>query len=141
MLPRAVWLLISCFLFQVPQEFKIERVASRLTYADSPLWSHDSFLLYSDPPNNLIYKLVHGEQPVIFREDSHGATGSTFDAQGRLYLCETHGRQVTRLDKKGAPEVLAQTWQGKKLNGPNDIVVRKDGHVYFTRSGLVFWRP
>jgi gluconolactonase len=133
MLPRAVWLLISSyFFFQVPQEFKIERVASKLAYADSPLWSHESFLLYSDPPNNLIYKLVHGEPPVIFREDSHGVTGSTFDAQGRLYLCETRGRQVTRLDKKGAPEVLAQSWQGKKLNAPNDIVVRKDGHVYFT---------
>jgi sugar lactone lactonase YvrE len=58
--------------------------------------------------------------------------GSTFDTQGRLYLCETRTRQVTRLDKKGTPEVLAQSWQGKKLNAPNDIVVRKDGHVYFT---------
>lgn len=130
MLSSAVWLLLF---FQVPQEFKIERVATKLSYADSPLWARESFLLYSDPPNDRIYKLAHGTEPVIFRKDSHGAAGSTFDTLGRLYLCETKGRQVTRLDKKGgAAEVLAQAWQGKKLNGPNDIVVRKDGHVYFT---------
>jgi sugar lactone lactonase YvrE len=132
MFPRAVWLLLSSGFFQVPQEFKIERVATKLTYADSPLWSHESFLLYSDPPSNRIYKLAHGSSPIVFREDSHGVGGSTFDTQGRLYLCETRTRQVTRLDKKGTPEVLAQSWQGKRLNAPNDIVVRKDGHVYFT---------
>jgi gluconolactonase len=133
MLPRALGLLLgSCFLFQIPDEFKIERVASKLTYADSPLWAHESFLLYSDPPTNRIYKLAHGGEPSIFREDSHGAMGMTYDAMGRLYVCETHTRRVTRTDKKGQVEVLAQAWQGKKLNAPNDIVVRKDGQVYFT---------
>jgi len=132
MLPRALGLLLSVFLYQVPEELKIERVVSKLAYADSPLWSHESFLLYADPPNNKIYKLSHGVEPVIFREDSHGAMGMTFDALGRLYVCEARGRQVTRVDKKGKVEVLAEAWQGKKLNAPNDIVVRKDGHVYFT---------
>ena len=55
-----------------------------------------------------------------------------FDAQGRLYTCESHSRRVTRTDKKGKVEVLAERWQGKRLNAPNDIVVRKDGHIYFT---------
>jgi gluconolactonase len=133
MLHKAVWLLLSgCLFFQGPEEHKIERVASKLAYADSPLWSHESFLLYTDPPNNKIYKLVHGAAPVIFREDSNGATGMTLDALGRLYVCETRGRRVTRLDKKGKVDVVAEAWQGKKLNAPNDIVVRKDGHVYFT---------
>ena len=58
--------------------------------------------------------------------------GNAFDAQGRLYTCETHSRRVTRTDKKGKVEVLAERWQGKRLNAPNDIVVRKDGQVYFT---------
>ena len=133
MLLKAVGLVLgSCFLFQVPDEHKIERVASKLAYADSPLWSHESFLLYADPPNNKIYKLVHGAAPVIFREDSNGAMGMTLDAQGRLYVCETRGRRVTRLDKKGKIDVVAEAWQGRKLNAPNDIVVRKDGHAYFT---------
>jgi gluconolactonase len=132
MLPKVVGLLLGGLLFQVPEEHRIERVASKLAYADSPLWSHESFLLYADPPNNKIYKLVHGAQPVIFREDSNGAMGMTLDAQGRLYVCETHGRRVTRLDKNGNVDVVAEAWQGKKLNAPNDIVVRKDGHAYFT---------
>jgi sugar lactone lactonase YvrE len=133
MLPRAVGCLwAACFLFQGQEEFKIERVASKLSYADSPLWSRESFLLYSDTPNNKIYKLTHGSDPSLFRADSQGATGMTFDAQGRLYVCETGARRVTRTDKKGQTEVLAHAWQGKKLNAPNDIVVRKDGHVYFT---------
>ena len=54
------------------------------------------------------------------------------DSQGRLYTCETHSRRVTRTDKKGKIEVLAERWQGKRLNAPNDIVVRKDGEIYFT---------
>jgi gluconolactonase len=132
MLPR-VFLLLMGFLFgQVTEDHNIERVASKLAYADSPLWSHDSYLLYTDPPNNRIYKLAHGTAPAIFREDSKGATGMTFDALGRLYVCETHTRRVTRLDKKGTADIVAEAWQGKKLNAPNDIVVRKDGHVYFT---------
>src|SRR5207237_4626239 len=73
-----------------------------------------------------------GEKAGIFRENSKGANGNTFDAQGRLYTCESHSRRVTRTDKKGKIEVLAERWQGKRLNAPNDIVVRKDGEIYFT---------
>ncbi|HLY18675.1 MAG TPA: SMP-30/gluconolactonase/LRE family protein, partial [Bryobacteraceae bacterium] len=62
----------------------------------------------------------------------NGAAGNAFDAQGRLYTCETHARRVTRTDKKGRVEVLADKWDGKRLNAPNDIVVNKSGHVYFT---------
>ena len=73
-----------------------------------------------------------GEKPVVFRENSNGANGNAFDAQGRLYTCESRTRRVVRMDKKGEIEVLADKWEGKRLNAPNDIVVRKDGHVYFT---------
>ena len=54
------------------------------------------------------------------------------DAQGRLYTCEGHARRVTRRDRKGKLEILADQWQGKRLNAPNDLIVRRDGHVYFT---------
>ena len=123
---------LLCLWLQVPEELKIERVAGKLAYADSPLWSHESFLLYADPPNNKIYKLSHGAEPVVFRENTQGVFGLTYDVQGRLYFCEARGRRVSRLDKKGQLEPLAEKWQGKKLNGPNDVVVRKDGNVYFT---------
>ena len=63
---------------------------------------------------------------------SNGAGGNAFDAQGRLYSCETHSRRITRTDKKGNVEVLAERWQGKRLNAPNDIIVRQDGQIFFT---------
>jgi gluconolactonase len=124
--------LFQGFLFQVPEDLRIERVAAGLTYAEGPLWAREGFLLYSDAPRDKIYKLSSGEKQVVFRDDTHGAMGLMFDAQGRLYMCETRGRRVTRLDKKGNLEVLAEDWQGKKLNAPNDVAVRKDGNVYFT---------
>ena len=68
----------------------------------------------------------------MFREDSGGANGNAFDDKGRLYTCEGRARRVTRTDKKGAVEVLADQFEGKKLNGPNDIAVTKHEHVYFT---------
>src|SRR4029077_8683440 len=71
-------------------------------------------------------------KPVVFREDSGYANGNTFDAQGRLYSCDSRTRRVTRMDKRGHIEVLAARWEGKRFNAPNDIVVRKDGNVYFT---------
>ena len=68
----------------------------------------------------------------VFRSNSNGANGNTFDRQGRLYTCEYRSRRVTRTLKSGKIEVLAETWEGKRFNAPNDIIVRRDGHVYFT---------
>jgi gluconolactonase len=127
-----VRLLGAFLLFQIPEDLKIERVASGFTYTEGPLWAREGYLLFSDATQNKIYKLSSGEKPATVREETHGAMGLTLDAQGRLYMCETKGRRVTRLDKKGKLEVVAEAWQGKKFNAPNDVVVRKDGHVYFT---------
>jgi gluconolactonase len=90
------------------------------------------FLVFGDIPNNKVMQLTPGQKPSVFREDSNGASGNRFDAQGRLYSCESHARRVTRTDKKGKVEVLAERWQGKRLNAPNDLAVRKEGDVYFT---------
>ena len=110
----------------------IEKVDAGFRFTEGPVWSREGFLLFSDIPNNHIRKLVPGERSTVFREDSHGANGNTYDAQGRLYSCESKTRRVVRLDKKGKMEVLAEKWEGKRLNAPNDIVVRKDGNIYFT---------
>jgi len=110
----------------------IEKVDAGFRFAEGPVWSREGFLLFSDVPNNQIRKLVPGERSVAFRDDSHGANGNTFDAQGRFYSCESKTRRVVRMDKKGKMEVLAEKWEGKRLNAPNDIVVRKDGQIYFT---------
>jgi gluconolactonase len=110
----------------------IEKVDAGFRFTEGPVWSREGFLLFSDVPNNHIRKLVPGERSTVFRDDSHGANGNTFDAQGRLYSCESKTRRVVRMDKKGKIEVLAEKWEGKRLNAPNDIVVRKDGQIYFT---------
>jgi gluconolactonase len=110
----------------------IEKVDAGFRFTEGPVWSREGFLLFSDVPNNHIRKLVPGERSTVFRDDSHGANGNTYDAQGRLYSCESKTRRVVRLDKKGKMEVLAEKWEGKRLNAPNDIVVRKDGNIYFT---------
>ena len=110
----------------------IEKVDAGFRFTEGAVWSREGFLLFSDVPNNHIRKLVPGERSTVFRDDSHGANGNTYDAQGRLYSCESKTRRVVRMDKNGKMEVLAEKWEGKRLNAPNDIVVRKDGNIYFT---------
>jgi len=110
----------------------VERVAAPFRFTEGPVWSREGFLLFSDIPNDRIIKYVPGEKPAAFRENSNGANGNAFDAQGRLYTCESRTRRVVRADKKGDIQVLAEKWEGKRFNAPNDIVVRHDGHAYFT---------
>ncbi|HEV2689768.1 MAG TPA: SMP-30/gluconolactonase/LRE family protein [Bryobacteraceae bacterium] len=117
------------------QEFtdlRIERVAAGYTFTEGPVWSREGFLVFSDVPNNKLFEFKPGAQASVFRADSNGANGNTYDVQGRIYSCESHTRRVTRADKRGKIEVLAERFQGKRFNAPNDIVVRKDGHIYFT---------
>src|ERR1700738_3185424 len=113
-------------------DLRVDKVATRYVFTDGPVWSRDGYLIFSDVPSDQLLQLKPGVPMSIFRAKSNGASGNTFDVQGRFYSCETHTRRVTRSDKKGNIEVLADHWQGKRLNAPNDIVVRKDGHVYFT---------
>jgi gluconolactonase len=111
---------------------RIEKVATGYAFAEGPTWSPMGFLIFSDIPNNKLIQFVPGQAADVFRDNSSGATGNRFDAQGRLYTCESHSRRVTRTDKKGRVEVLAERWQGKRLNAPNDLAIRKEGDVYFT---------
>ncbi|HTC86915.1 MAG TPA: SMP-30/gluconolactonase/LRE family protein [Bryobacteraceae bacterium] len=111
---------------------EIQKVATGYAFAEGPAWSPMGFLVFSDIPNNKLMQFTPGELASVYRENSSGATGNRFDAQGRLYTCESHSRRVTRTDKKGKVEVLAERWQGKRLNAPNDLAIRKEGDVYFT---------
>ncbi len=113
-------------------KYTVERVATGFKFTEGPVWSRDGFLLFSDIPANRIMKYHPGTGVSVFREPSNRANGNTYDAQGRLYICESGARRIVRLDKKGQLEVLADRYEGKRFNEPNDIVVRKDGHVYFT---------
>jgi gluconolactonase len=116
----------------VQAERQVEKVAHGFRFTEGPVWSRDGYLLFSDIPGGKIIKQTPDGATEVYRAASNGAAGNAFDAQGRLYTCETHARRVTRTDKKGRIEVLADKWDGKRLNAPNDIVVSKSGHVYFT---------
>jgi thiamine biosynthesis lipoprotein len=109
-----------------------EEVASGFPGGEGPVWSRDGYLIFSDYSRDRLYKYVPGGVPEVFREESHGANGNTLDAQGRLYSCEYKSRRVTRTNRDGQIEVFAERFEGKRFNAPNDIVVRRDGHVYFT---------
>jgi gluconolactonase len=107
-------------------------IAAGFPGGEGPVWSREGFLIFSDYSRDRLYKYFPGRTPEVYREDSHGANGNTMDRQGRLYSCEYKARRVTRTDRKGRIEVLAERFEGKRFNAPNDIVVRRDGHVYFT---------
>ncbi len=119
-------------------DLKIEKLGTGFHYTDGPVWSRDGYLIFSDVPVNKILQLAppaterEKARVGLLRAESNGAGGNTLDAQGRLYTCEGHARRVTRRDRKGKLEILADAWQGKRLNAPNDIVVRHDEQVYFT---------
>ncbi len=130
--------LLVAIAFTLPlcaQDFKdihVEKVAGGYQFLEGPVWSKEGgYLLFSDVPASKVLKITQ-DGITVFRTPSGKTNGNTIDAQGRVLSCESEGRRVVRLDKKGTWEVLADKWEGKKLNAPNDIVVRKDGHIYFT---------
>lgn len=126
-------LLCACALAgQDLSHLQIEEIASGFPGGEGPVWSRQGFLLFSEYDNNRIYKYVPGKAPEVYREDSHGANGNTMDRQGRLYTCEYRSRRVTRTDRKGRIETIAERFEGKRFNAPNDIVVNRNGHIYFT---------
>jgi gluconolactonase len=116
----------------VEQGAKVEKVLSGYQFTEGPAFSRLGFLVFSDIPANRIYKYVPGEQAQIFRENSSGSNGLTFDRQGRLLACEGTAGRVTRTEKDGSITVLADKFEGKALNAPNDLVHAIDNSIYFT---------
>jgi len=132
----ARWSALTVFapllLAQDSTRFEVQVLAKGYTYTDGPAWSKDGFLIFSDTPADRLIQWIPGREPQVYRENVQGPAGNAFDSQGRLYTCETRARRVTRTDKKGAIEVLADRWESKRLNAPNDIAVGRNDHAYFT---------
>jgi gluconolactonase len=125
-------LFASAVIAQDFEHLEVQKIAANLHYAEGPAWSREGFLLYSDTPANKFHKFVGGVGDSEAGERAGGAIGNAYDTEGRLYTCEFRQRRVTRTLKNGKTEVLAARFEGKRLNAPNDIIVRRDGHVYFT---------
>ncbi len=101
--------------------------------AEGPVWWKDGgYLLFSDIHNNRRMKWAPGEGVTLFKEPTDRANGLTRDLQGRLIAAEHDSRRVTRLENYGSITVLANSYKGRQLNRPNDVVVKSDGCIYFT---------
>ena len=128
---------------------KVEKLAGGFLFTEGPVWvprteESDGYLLFSDPNNNLIYRWTPDGQLSIYRTKSGyagadigeysqpGSNGLTLDRDGRLTINQHGNRRVIRLEKNGQLTVLADRYQGKRLNSPNDLVYKSDGSLYFT---------
>ncbi|MBX3015739.1 MAG: SMP-30/gluconolactonase/LRE family protein [Caldilineaceae bacterium] len=109
-----------------------ERLATGFRFTEGPIWQADGALIFSDIPANRLYRWSAETGAQVWREPTGNANGNTLDRQGRLLTCEHSGRRVSRTNPDGTVTTLVDRYQGKRLNSPNDIVVKKDGVVYFT---------
>jgi gluconolactonase len=115
----------------------IERIAGGCRFTEGPVWFGDGrYLLFSDIPNDRIMKWEE-ETGVVsaFRRPSHYANGNTRDRAGRLITCEMDAQRLTRTEYDGRITVLALNFDGKRLTGPNDVVVKSDGSIWFSDNG------
>ena len=112
----------------------VERLATGMRWSEGPVWFGDArCVLWSDIPNNRIMRWDEETGAVsIFRKPSNNANGNTRDRQGRLVTCEHDARRVTRTEYDGSITVVCDRYQGKRLNSPNDVVVKSDGSIWFT---------
>ncbi|HEU0154961.1 MAG TPA: SMP-30/gluconolactonase/LRE family protein [Stellaceae bacterium] len=117
-----------------PFSAAVERLATGFRWAEGPVWFGDHrCLLWSDIPNNRIMRWDEVSGAVgIFRQPSNFANGNTRDRQGRLVTCEHQGRRVIRTEYDGSVTVILDRFDGKRLNSPNDVVVKSDGSIWFT---------
>jgi len=129
----------------VPPGARIEKLAGGFTFVEGPVWVRDGgYLLFSDPNENVVYRWSPDGQVSVFRTKSGyagvdigeytqpGSNGLTLDGEGRLTINEHGNRRVTRLEQNGVLTVLADRYEGRRLNSPNDLVYRSDGALYFS---------
>ncbi len=122
----------------------VEKLAGEFGFTEGPVWVQPGFLLFSDLPNNAIMRWHPQEGVSEFRKPSGcdannappgahiGSNGLTLDSEGRLIICEHGNRRVTRLEKEGTLTVLADRYEGSRLNSPCDVVMKSDGGTYFS---------
>ena len=117
----------------IPKSSKLEKLATGFMFTEGPVWnSNEKCLYFSDIPGNKMRMWSKDKGEEIFRDPSGKSNGLTYDKQGRLIACEHANRRVSRTEKDGKVVTIADKYDGKKLNSPNDVVVKSDGSIYFT---------
>ena len=111
----------------------VKQLATGFDWAEGPVWFGDAgCLLFSDIPNNRIMRWTPDSGVTLYRQPSNYSNGHTRDREGRLVSCEHGARRVTRTEHDGQISVIANSFEGKRLNSPNDVVVKSDGTIWFT---------
>ena len=110
---------------------KLEKLAGGMKFTEGPVWM-DGYLIFSDIPSNELKRWDAKNGLSTFRAPSNNTNGNTRDREGRLISCEHSSRRVTRTQKDGTVTVLAERFDGKRFNSPNDPVVKSDGSIWFT---------
>jgi gluconolactonase len=112
---------------------RLEKLADGCIWAEGPVWFADGgYLLWSDIPNNRMLRWTPETGVSTFRAESNNSNGNTRDRQGRLVTCEHLTRRVTRTEPDGSITIIAERHKGKRLNSPNDVVVKSDDSIWFT---------
>lgn len=131
--PRLYEIHDPCFRSLVLPGVELEELYSGCRWAEGPVWFGDrGCLLWSDIPNQRMLRWIPDGGVSVFRAPSDFANGNTRDREGRLVTCEHGARRVTRTEPDGRITVLADSYRGRRLNSPNDVVVRSDGSIWFT---------
>jgi gluconolactonase len=111
----------------------VEALASGFQFTEGPLWCPDGSVLFQDIKAERTHRLNPDRTVATVREQTRAANGQTFAADGTIVFCEQNGRRVSRMNRDGSGvETVVETWSGRRLNSPNDIVSRSDGLLYFT---------
>ena len=118
----------------VPPGAQVQKLAGNMGFTEGPVWTNadGGYLVFSDIPADELKKWTPAGGLSTFRKPSQKANGNTRDAAGRLLTCEHFGRRVSRLEPDGTLTVLVDRYRGKRLNSPNDLVVKSDGTIWFT---------
>ena len=113
---------------------RVERLWTGARWSEGPAWfAAGRYLIWSDIPNNRMLRFDETDGSVsVFRNPSNYSNGNTVDRQGRLVSCEHHARRVSRTEHDGSITVIADRYNGKRLNSPNDLVIKSDGSIWFT---------
>jgi gluconolactonase len=123
----------------IPPSAGVERFGGDFAFTEGPVWitKDGGYLLFSDIYNNNTIKMSAPDQPSVYRHFTNAGNGNSMDAEGRLYTAERDGHRVSRTDTNGNVSTFAGTYEGKRFNSPNDVVVRRDGQVYFSDPASV----
>jgi gluconolactonase len=123
-------------LSKILETTQAERLATGFGFTEGPLWHPDGFYYFVDIRANKLFRITPGKSPEVVRENTGEGNGTAFDLQGRLIMCEGSHRRLTRTAADGRLEVLAERYEGKRLNRPNDVVCKTDGSLWFTDPDL-----